>query len=426
MKKVLIALGLTLVSCAVFAEGMTFFYGSFDEALAKAKAEQKLLFVDVYTDWCGPCKMMANNVFPSKGVGDFYNQNFINYKVDAEKEQGPELIERYPAEGYPTYWFINGNGKLVKSKAGAMSAQLFIELGREALGQSISYEDLQARYDNGERSAELMQKMLLKAPLYSQKFERGSEAQTSFWDGISEMSQKYFESRSLDELINATDFSLIKTYLDGPNRGQRVPELVFSHYDQFANVAPEAELSSYILRTNNLTIHKLARKGDEGYLKYVEEIRTNNAIKKASAYSKEHAEKDDKFSQLDSYEVMRLAGGLGYYPAKGDWKQYANFSEEYLALQQSVGAETAFDYIHPVASILDSCEDMEVLRRFEVMARQGYEMDKQVYILAIYGKLLAKLGEKEKAKAVLEEGLALNPEGEGSFIKQIKESLKAL
>lgn len=59
--------------------------GIWDEALAKAKQENKLLFVDLYTEWCAPCKMVAKIVFPQKKIGNYYNQHFINYQLDAEK-----------------------------------------------------------------------------------------------------------------------------------------------------------------------------------------------------------------------------------------------------------------------------------------------------------------------------------------------------
>ena len=53
------------------AEGIEFFEGTFKEALDKAKLEGKIVFVDAYTTWCGPCKRMSKNVFPKKEVGDF-------------------------------------------------------------------------------------------------------------------------------------------------------------------------------------------------------------------------------------------------------------------------------------------------------------------------------------------------------------------
>ena len=62
---------------------------TFQEALAKAKQNNKLLFVDCYTSWCGPCKMLAREVFTNNEVADYFNAHFISLKVDCEKGEGP-------------------------------------------------------------------------------------------------------------------------------------------------------------------------------------------------------------------------------------------------------------------------------------------------------------------------------------------------
>lgn len=72
-------------------DGICFFEGTFNEAIAEAKSQQKNLFIDCYTSWCGPCKRMSNGVFTQKNVGDYFNKNFICLKVDMEKERNRNL-----------------------------------------------------------------------------------------------------------------------------------------------------------------------------------------------------------------------------------------------------------------------------------------------------------------------------------------------
>src|SRR2546428_11359838 len=93
-------------------EGIQFFEGSWSQVLAKSKETGKPIFIDVYTTWCGPCKMMAAEIFPKKEVGDKYNVAFINYRVDAEKGEGKELAKKYAVRSYPTYLFVRANQEL--------------------------------------------------------------------------------------------------------------------------------------------------------------------------------------------------------------------------------------------------------------------------------------------------------------------------
>tara|TARA_R110002111_G_scaffold108334_2_gene167008 strand:- start:12 stop:413 length:402 start_codon:yes stop_codon:yes gene_type:complete len=116
-------LGLTGVSFvnapASGADGIKFSDISFEDALKKAKKEKKLIFVDAYAVWCGPCKWMDANVFTEKEVGDAFNEHFINLKIDMEKGEGPELARKYNVRAYPTLFLIDGDGKVVKRILGA-------------------------------------------------------------------------------------------------------------------------------------------------------------------------------------------------------------------------------------------------------------------------------------------------------------------
>jgi thioredoxin 1 len=100
-------------------EGINFEGISFEQALKKAKKEKKLIFVDAYAVWCGPCKWMEANTFREKEVGDAFNKEFINLKIDMEKGEGPELARKYNVRAYPTLLLIDGDGKVVKRIVGA-------------------------------------------------------------------------------------------------------------------------------------------------------------------------------------------------------------------------------------------------------------------------------------------------------------------
>lgn len=115
-------------------EGIHFYKGTWTDALKKAQKENKLIFLDAYASWCGPCKMMAKNTFTEKEVGDFFNSNFINVKMDMEKdENGPRLSRKYRLTAYPTLFFVDGNEEIIYQSLGYQKPKQLIGIGKEAL-----------------------------------------------------------------------------------------------------------------------------------------------------------------------------------------------------------------------------------------------------------------------------------------------------
>ncbi len=133
MKHLFVAVFLLFAAGNLSAQGINFYKGTWSEALTEAKAKNKLIFVDAYASWCGPCKWMAKNVFTDAAVGEFYNKNFINLKIDMEKPENAEFAKKYPVQGYPTLYFINAQGKVVNKNLGGMEAADFINLGKKVI-----------------------------------------------------------------------------------------------------------------------------------------------------------------------------------------------------------------------------------------------------------------------------------------------------
>ncbi len=115
--------------------GIAFHQGNWYEALAQAKKENKLIFLDISASWCGPCKMLKSKTFPNAEVSEFYNANFINVAVDGEKGEGVELAQKFRIRGYPSLIFVDGNGKVVAQTAGYRNSKEFLDLGKQIINR---------------------------------------------------------------------------------------------------------------------------------------------------------------------------------------------------------------------------------------------------------------------------------------------------
>lgn len=128
---------------------------SLDDAINLAKKENKLVFIDFYTDWCGPCKNMARQVFPQKKVGDFLNSKFVCLKLNAEKE-GKELAAKYNVKAYPTYVVLDTNTQPRMHASGAMNADEFIYKVEMETNPNNAPERMKRLYDAGKHTPELI------------------------------------------------------------------------------------------------------------------------------------------------------------------------------------------------------------------------------------------------------------------------------
>jgi len=99
----------------------------------QAIASDKLIFLDLYADWCLPCKVMDEDVFTDRKLGDFYNNHFISYKADAENGVGGEIANLFNVAGLPTLLFLDENGNLLVENQGSAGVRKMYELADEAI-----------------------------------------------------------------------------------------------------------------------------------------------------------------------------------------------------------------------------------------------------------------------------------------------------
>ena len=171
MKKIIVLLVNMLFVSSVYAQGISFFSGSWNDVLIEAKQKKKVVFVDVYTEWCGPCKLMEKNVFSDEQVGKYYNVNFICYKLDGEKGEGPEIVKKYGIKGYPTCLYLDEDGKLLYRFSGAKDVNEFLEeVNRvNVCAEFGGWEKMESAYKNGSNDINLLKAYYELCPQYEKK-----------------------------------------------------------------------------------------------------------------------------------------------------------------------------------------------------------------------------------------------------------------
>lgn len=144
---------------SVQAVGVKFHKGSWAEALERAHLEDKLIFVDAYTTWCGPCKKMTRQVFPQKNVGDYFNDNFINVKLDMEKKgDGIAFRQKHGVRSFPTLLWVNSKGEVVHKSIGAKKPEQLVQIGEMVVRKFDKSIDLAKEYEDGNRDPQFIYK----------------------------------------------------------------------------------------------------------------------------------------------------------------------------------------------------------------------------------------------------------------------------
>ena len=200
MKKLIILCVAVLGISSAFSQGIRFESGTLAEAFAKAKKENKLVFVDTYTEWCARCKHLNKVVFPQRIVGDYFNPRFVSVKIDAEKGEGIEFAKTYKIKSFPTLMYLNANGDVMYVSRGSVNADGVIEDAKVAVGPTAQLPALQKRYDAGERDLDFLFQLCAELDKKNKREE------------IYEIGAAYVKTIEMEQLYDPKVFKMVIWY----------------------------------------------------------------------------------------------------------------------------------------------------------------------------------------------------------------------
>lgn len=172
----------------LFAQGIEFIHDKpFSQILEQAKKEGKLVFMDCYTSWCGPCKRLAAVVFPDSAVGEFYNRTFVNTKFDMEKGEGTDIANRYSIRAYPTLLWLDGDGNVKHKIVGGLDATGLIANGKKAVDPTPGIlTGMRQKYKDGNREPDFLREFV------NTLYNSGEKYEDYFKEYLEKLSDKNF------------------------------------------------------------------------------------------------------------------------------------------------------------------------------------------------------------------------------------------
>ena len=271
MRKIMLLMIICVFTIGTRGEGIRFFKGSFQDALKQARAENKKVFVDFYTTWCGPCQLMSKNIFPDDEVGEYFNKYFVNYQINAEDKAFLPEVKRYGVAAYPNMLILDTEGNVLGRQLGATDKNGFLRFAKLALKEVFPVDQLYEKLKKDKKNQLLMQEILLEGPEY---IARLSGQDHDKWEyRIEKLYADYRKQMRLEDCITANDLKIFSMYYTGMEKKDEVFEFVLSHFDDYARVIDQNEVSNFLFMLSYSRMEELAKKGDTSYEMELERVR---------------------------------------------------------------------------------------------------------------------------------------------------------
>ena len=362
MKSTLFAFLLLLTGVSVGAQSPGIVFEECDDwnaLLDRAQQEEKIVFVSFYTDWSAACESMERYIFSAEEVGNFFNANFINIRLHAERGEGPKVVQAYEVYGVPSFLWVNGEGQLVYQEVGYLREHELLGHGKKALDPNRNLSRMRERYEEGDRDPIFLQQ--LARMLVDAGDPMGHAVIADYLDTQEDWHLQHnmeFIMLTLDD-INTEEYDFVvrnfESFVDAFGE-----DIVFELLEKpLFDALYDPEVGSEVLR-----------KADALYRRVLPE---------------------------DAMNLSNLTR-VYYYMVREDWQQYANETVKYVENNlEPIGwtelNEHAWNFYLYV-------EDEGKLGKALEWAESASDIDQNFYTLNTMAHLYFKLGKMRQAKSV--------------------------
>ncbi|MFK7933465.1 MAG: thioredoxin family protein [Saprospiraceae bacterium] len=343
-----------LTAQTLVTAGIQFEEGSWKKALTKAKEENKLIFLDAYTDWCRPCKRMDREVFANRKVGRFYNENFVNYKMNMEAGSGIPVGIEYNIKSYPAFLFIDGDGKMHHRIVSYQSVPQFMEVGEIALDEERNLAGMEARYAKGERSAEFLYNYAIM------RFQAGDNSHLP-------IAEEYLDTQT--DVTTEKNLDFVFNYLD--NTDSKIFDLLIKHRPAFVQ---KFGTPAVVGKIQNLIYDKL-----------------NDTVNRSSL---EQIDALFKRAYPDKANEMSTRFRLTYYSQAEDSEKYIENAKLFMKNYEPRDVDELNEMAWNFYELATERKDLKLAAKW---AKSAVAMDNSLFTNDTLAALYHRLGKKGKA-----------------------------
>ncbi|PWS30512.1 thioredoxin family protein [Pedobacter paludis] len=389
-------------------KGIHFEHGlTWEQVKAKAKAENKLIFIDCYATWCGPCKMMSNTVFPQEKAGTFFNKNFISVKlqfdttakdnseVKAWHAVAADIQKKYEIKAFPTFLFMNSDGEAVHRMVGASStADEFVALASDAIDPSKQYYTVAKKYNEGERDPSVLRNMAIAM------LKEGNDT------AAVRLTSEYIATQKT--MFTKDNIQLISYFTrSGADNGFKF------FYNNMAKVdsVMGPETAANILKP-------IIEEEEVNSKAFVSRSKTDWATVKANAIA--------KYPAMAQYvDKMVISCRIRYYSNTADWKNFADAAVDYM---KSYGDMASPETLNNLAwDVFKNCTDVKYLTQAADWSKASFKGGDNPVYMDTYANILYKLGKKKEALVMENKAVALaGKSNNASYLETLNKMKKGL
>lgn len=391
MKKIISGLLLFSAVTAFAQEAIKFEELPFKDLIAKAKKEKKIVFLDAYASWCGPCKMMERNVFTQKSVGDYFNANFVNARFDMEKGEGRDIAVKYGVRSYPTYLFLNGDGELVSQNFGYMEGSMFLTMAQDVNSPNNKKGSLKERFAKGEKDPEFLINIM--------KLNSSSD-----FNFAKQASERYFENKKAPEEFSKDDVGLLLFFLKSTEDKNYK---VFA--DRKAEIIKFLPEETYKEFDNQIKLGKIVEQSIDQQNKKINE---DYFMKNAEPLVGKH-DAEVKLNQMK----------LGYYEQNANFPEYEKAALAYYKNSEAFEPNELLKAAWVFAEHIKTQSSLKKAAEWAEKSVMRGESSENTYILA---KLYFLTGNKEMAKtyAEMSKNMAAQAQKDSTLADELLKQIK--